>query len=346
MTTRRQILAASGISLALPRVARAQTPKLQTIRSTAKSWIWLAEDYATQAGFFAKTGVEVAFTASGRGNNFPALAGSGIDIVLSDPGVALPAVAQGFKARTFLQTVNRYASHVVVKFDVLARAGITEASPAAAKFSALKGLRMATTGAGSAPDNLLRWLAVQGGVDPNGELRLVPVQGGGPGMVAALQQGVIDGFCLSSPTSDIAVARAGCAYLFNMVTNPPPGMAPFCYIVASCAQKALTENREALVRYAMGIALALRAMNDDPASFKVFAVKYLELDPAIADAAFAANGGIYFRDPTPTDALFQKNVDFMNVSLRSQDQPELPKTLGFADVYDTGIVGEALRRLS
>jgi ABC-type nitrate/sulfonate/bicarbonate transport system substrate-binding protein len=348
MTTRRAFLAgAGGAVAALPRAALAQPkPHIQTIRSTAKSWIWLAEDYATAAGFFARAGVDVAFTASGRGNNFPALAGSGIDIVLSDPGVTLPAVAQGFKARTIVQTVDRYASHVVVKASVLARAGVTEASPAAAKFAALKGLRMATTGAGSAPDNLLRWLAVQGGFDPNTQMRLVGVQGGGPGMIAALQRDVIDGFCLSSPTSDLAVARADCAYLFNMVTNPPPGMDPFCYIVASCAQRALTENREALVRYCMGIALALRAMNDDRPAFKAFAVPYLELDPAIADAAFAANGGIYFRDPTPNDGLFQRNIDFIDVSLKSQDQPPLPASLHFADVYDTSIVAEALRRLA
>ena len=345
MTTRRAVLAGAAVS-ALPRVVVGQTaPKLQTIRSTAKSWIWLAEDYAGAAGFFRRVGVEVGFTASGRGNNFPALAGSGIDIVLSDPGVALPAIAQGFRARSFLQTVNRYASHVVVKAEVLTRAGVSESSAAVEKFGALRGLRMATTGPGSAPDNLLRWLAVQGGVDPNAGMRLIPVQGGGPGMIAALQQGVIDGFCLSSPTSDLAVARAGCGYLFNMGTNPPPGMDPFCYIVASCSLRALSENREALVRYAMGIALALRSIHADPLAFKAFAVGYLELDAAIADAAFAANGGIYFRDPTPSAGLFQRNVDFMNVSLRSQGEAALPPGLGFGDVYDLGVVGEALGRL-
>ena len=249
--------------------------------------------------------------------------------MLGDPGEAINARNQGFGVRSFVQTVARYASHIVVKADVLAKAGVAEVSDVGAKAAALRGLRMGTTGPGAAPDNLLRWMAKRGGMDSNKDMRLVPVQGGGPGMVAGLQQGVIDGFCLSSPTADLAVSRAGCAYLFDMAANPPPEFSPFLYIGASTSERAIGAKREALVRYAHGIALALRAMRADPERFRAFAVGWLELDPAIVERAFASNGRIYFESPVPDDALFRRNIAFLNVSRTAQGEEALPEDLAF-----------------
>ena len=72
---RRTLLAATGA--ALPRFAIAQgAPELQTLRSTSRSWLWLAEDYGRVGGFFDTAGVKVVSNASNRGTNIAALAGS------------------------------------------------------------------------------------------------------------------------------------------------------------------------------------------------------------------------------------------------------------------------------
>lgn len=343
--SRRSALAGLAGALATPALAQ-RVPTLQTMRSSARSWIWIAEDYARAGGFFAQAGVEVVSNSSGRGNNVPALAGSGVDIVLGDQSATLPAFAQGFRARTFAQLTNRYATHVVVRRTVLDRIGVHADSPLPDRYAALKGLTLGTTGSGSATDTLLRWLGVQAGLDPGTQIRLTPIQGGGPGMIAAIQQNAIDGFSLSSPTSDIAITRAGCAYLFEMCRNPPPQMDPFCYIVASASLRSLAENREALIRYTMGIALAQRAAAADPARYKAFAIEFLELDAAIADAAHASNGQILFPDPRPTEDLFARTKAFVNTVIVSQKEPPLPESLGFPQVYETGIAAEAVRRLN
>jgi NitT/TauT family transport system substrate-binding protein len=341
---RRTLLAAAGA--ALPRFALAQEmPELQTLRSTSRSWLWLAEDYGREGGFFAKAGVKVVSNASNRGTNIAALAGSGPDIVLGDPGEAFNARSQNLAIRSFVQTVGKFSSHVVLKQDVMAKAGVTESSPVAQKIALLRGQRLGTTGPGGAPDALFRWLALQGGMDPNKDLRLVPIQGGGPGMLAGLQQGVIDGFCLSSPSSDLAVAKAGCAYLFDMAVNPPPQLARFCYIIASTSEKTLAAKRDAIVRYATGIALTLQSIKQEPDKFKAFAIPFLQLDPAIAEHAYASNSKIYFEQPVPDPALFQINVDFLNTTNATQGVDKLPASLTFASVYDTSIATEALKRL-
>jgi NitT/TauT family transport system substrate-binding protein len=344
--SRRAVLAIGAAAATLPRFAIAQSmPEITTIRSTAKSWIWMAEDYAVHGGFFTQAGVKVLASASSRGTNITALVGPSVDVEWGDPGEAMNARKENLKFRTIGQTVGKFGSHVVVKKEILEKAGVTEASPLEKKLALLRGLRIGDTGPGGAPDNMLRWLSVRGGMDPNKDIRLVGIQGGGPGMIAALGKGVIDGFCLSSPTSDIAVGKFGCDYLFQMVLNPPPEFQNFTYIICNTAEKTLHERRDALVRYVAGLALSLRSIRTEPAKFKEFAIPFLELDPSIAENAFEGNAGMYYPDPRLTEAQFKSNLMFINTANKSAGLDPMPDSLTFASMYDPSIAEEAMKRI-
>jgi hypothetical protein len=91
--------------------------------------------------------------------------------------------------------------------------------------------------------------------------------------------------------------------------------------------------------------LTLRAIYDDPAKFKAFAVPFLELDPAVADGAFATNSKMYYRDPRLTEPQFQTNLDFINIANRSAGADPMPASLTFASMYDPSIAEEAMKRL-
>jgi NitT/TauT family transport system substrate-binding protein len=352
MLSRRSLAAATGAALLAPafsyRVfAQTAVPELQTMRSTAKSWLWAAEDYANAGGFFDKAKVKVVSNASNRGTNIAALAGSGVDVVLGDPGEAMRGKSSGMAIKTFIQTVNKYASNVVIKKSVLAKLGVSETSPVDKKIAALKSLRLGTTGPGAAPDALFRWLAVAGKMDPNTDIRLVTIQGGGPGMLAGLQQDVIDGFCLSSPTSDLAVQTRDCAYLFNMALNPPPFFENYLYICASTSEATLRnpDKREALVRYSHGISMALKAINSDRAKLKEWANKWFEgLPPEIADVSFDINSKIFFTDPTPQLALFSNAVDFISIVNKTMNADIIPASLTFDAQFDTAVAKEGVAR--
>ena len=350
--TRRTMLAATGSALAVPVFSPAvlgqgAMPELQTMRSTAKSWLWAAEDYAAAGGFFEKARVKVVSNASNRGTNIAALAGSGVDIVLGDPGEAMRGKGSGMAIKTFIQTVNKYASNVVIKKSVLDKLGVNEAAPLERKIAALKGLRLGTTGPGAAPDALFRWLAVNGGMNPNTDLRLVTIQGGGPGMLAGLQQDVIDGFCLSSPTSDLAVQTRDCAYLFNMALNPPPFFQNYLYICASTAEATLrnADKREALVRYCHGISLALRSLNTETGKLKTWADKWFEgLPPEIAQVSFDINSKIFFSDPVPQPTLFANNVSFINAVNKTMNADLIPASVTFESQFDAAVAREGTAR--
>jgi NitT/TauT family transport system substrate-binding protein len=346
---RRKLVAGAAMAAAVPTrvLGQAPLPELQTLRSTAKSWLWAAEDYATSGGFFEKARVKVVSNASNRGTNIAALSGSGVDIVLGDPGEAMRGKSSGLPIKTFLQTVNKYASNVVIRKEVLDRLGVNEQAPVDRKIAALKGLRLGTTGPGAAPDALFRWLSLQGGMNPNSDIRLVPIQGGGPGMLAGLEQNVIDGFCLSSPTSDLAVQTRGCAYLFNMALNPPPYFEEYLYICASINEASLrnADKKEALVRYCHGISLALKSIAADKAALKVWADKWFEgLPPEIAQVSFDINSRIFFTNPAPAGALFAKNVDFINKVNQTMSADPIPASLTFDAQFDTSLATEGFAR--
>ena len=349
--SRRALVTSGGALLGatlLPKGLRAQgaAPELSTLRSTSKSWLWAAEDYANAAGFFTQAGVKVTSNASNRGTNIAALQGGGVDIVLGDPGEASRARSQNLAIKTFVSTVNRYASHVVLKKDLLAKAGVDETSPADKKIAMLKGLKLGTTGPGAAPDALFRYLASQGGLNPERDMQLVTLQGGGPGMLAALQQNAIDGFCLSSPTADLAVQRQSCGYLFQMALNPPPFLAEYQYIIASAGEDTIKTKRDALVRYAKGIALALRSISAEQDKFKAWAKDWFEgMDPDIFESAYANNSRIYFADPTPKESLFAKNLEFISTVNKLMGAEAMPATVTFQAMVDPTIAQDAMKGL-
>ena len=225
---------------------------------------------------------------------------------------------------------------------------MNEKSPFEKKAAALKGLKLGTTGPGAAPDALLRWLGAQSKLDPNTDFRLVPIQGGGPGMLAALEQNVIDGFCLSSPTSDLAVKDRACGYLFNMALNPPDALKEYLYIIASTSEAHLNnkEKREALVRYSQGIAMALKDINGDPKEFRAWADKWFEGLPAdIFGQSFEINSKIFYSNPVPKEENFKANVDFLNLIQKTMNADPIPASLTFKEMYDTSVSEEAMKRL-
>jgi len=320
--------------------------KVSSLRSTARSWLWSAEDFASQRGLFTQAGLTVEMAATNRGVNHDALLSGAADILLGAPTQNMRAQLRRQPVRLIAGMVNKFASNIVVKKAFAEKAGVTEASPVEAKAAALRGLKIGTTGPGAGPDQLTRWVMRRGKIDPDRDAQLVPIQGGPNAMIAAFDKGQIDGFCLSSPTSDVAVQKFGGAYLFNMVTNPPPELSDYLYITASVTERTIKEKPAELTAYCRGIALALRGIHADRDAFKAWANTYFkDLDPALFEAAFANNVGIYMKTPVPTRAQFQTNLEFLEAELKTLQQPAPPAGYKFEDAWDLSFSQKAVAGL-
>jgi len=335
--------AATAITFARPAWAAGE---ISSLRSTAKSWLWAPEDLAIERGLFAKSGLKVSMAATLRGVNQDALLSGAADILLGAPTQNMRVQIKGQPIKMICGFVNKYASNVVVKKKFADAAGVTEQSPVDAKARVLKGLRLGTTGPAAGPDQLLRYLLNKAKLNPERDAQLVPIAGGGQGMLAALQNDNIDGFCLSSPTSDVAVEKFGAVYLFNMATNPPSELNDYLYISASCSEKTLKEKSDLIVDYCKGIALALRMIHENPAEFRSWAIAWFKgLDPALLETAYKNNAGIYMKTPIPTQAQFDLNRKFLADGLKLLGQADVPAGFSFGDAFDLKYVNAAMKSI-
>ena len=99
------------------------------------------------------------------------------------------------------------------------------------------------------------------------------------------------------------------------------------------------------MRYCQGIGAALKSIRDDRPALKAWADKWFEgLPPQIAEVSFEINSRIFFDNPVPKAALFQKNLDFINAVQRTMGAEPLPATLSFEALYDPSIATEAMAR--
>jgi NitT/TauT family transport system substrate-binding protein len=329
--------------------ALAQTPLagVRSIRSTAKSWLWMVEDVALERGFFKRAGLEVGSTATLRGENTPALIGGGADVVLGNPVEPMRAALQRQSVVVFVGMVNKYASHVVVKKTIADRLGVDDDAPFEAKARALKGLKLGTTGPGASPDMLFRYIFRKAGMDAARDATLVTISGGGQGMLAALERSEIDGFCLSSPTSDLAVRKFGATYLFNMGKDPVPDLKDFLYIAATTTKRYAESNRAQILAYTKGVVDALRFIKTEREKFlEIVGKTFGNVDPELVQAAFPSNYPIYMDDPTPTKRHFELNMEFLRhqIAIMGQKTPVSPDTLKYEDVYTPEFAEQALRK--
>ncbi|WP_372621740.1 ABC transporter substrate-binding protein [Falsiroseomonas sp.] len=316
-----------------------------SLRSTSKSWLWAAEDYGVARKHFEGSGLTVEQASTQRGVNHDALIGGAADILLGSPIQNMRVQFRNQPVVLILSMVNKFASNIVIRKEIADRLGVTEQSPLEAKGAALKGLKIGTTGSGGGPDQLVRWAMRRAGLNPTTDAQLTPVRGGAA-MIAAMERQQIDGFCLSSPTSDIAIQRAGATYLFNMATNPPAQLADFPYIGAAVTQETLRNKGPQLTAYCRGIALALRQIHQDPADFKAWSKGWFEgMTDALFNVSFDNNVPIYQRDPVPTQAGFQANVEFLDEDLKSIGQPGVPDGYTLQKAYDLRFVEQAMRQL-
>ncbi|MEZ5740136.1 MAG: ABC transporter substrate-binding protein [Burkholderiaceae bacterium] len=328
-----------GIGLAPAMAATLQTT---TLRSTSRSWLWAAEDFAINAGHFDKAGLKVDMAATERGVNHDALLGGAADILLGAPQQNMRVQILGKPVVVIAGLVNKFASNVVVKKAIADKMGVTEDSPIEKKAAVLKGLRMGTTGPGGGPDQLVRHFLRLAGLDPNKDASLVPVRGGSA-MIAAMQQDQIDGFCLSSPTSDLAVSKAGATYLFNMANNPPPDLADFLYISASITEETAKNKPDELVAYCKGIALALRAIDQDKATFKAWARGWFSaMDDELFETSYNNNINIYMKTPVPTRQQFEINLKFLKETLAETGQKPVPDDYTFEKAFMLDFVNKAV----
>src|SRR5215470_10867353 len=203
-----------GLSLALSASGTAQTPRPLRVTIPVIGMNFLPLFVAADKGMFAREGFDVEIiSTSGDGPDVDALIAGSVQFTISTPNRLLTSYEQGKPLLAIMNMANRNAIDCVINKDVAGRLGITESTPLDQKLKALKGLKVAGTRPGAFTYLVLVDYAKRAGLVPQQDLQILGV-GGGPGMIAALENGQIDVACNTSPTTDLMVKR-GKAIMFT-----------------------------------------------------------------------------------------------------------------------------------
>jgi sulfonate transport system substrate-binding protein len=253
-----------SLLLAVPGATQALKPLRVTIPVIGMNFLPLF--VAADKGLFAKEGFEVEIiSTSGDGPDVDALIAGSVQFTVSTPNRLLTSYEQGKPLLAIMNMANRNAIDCVMNKDVATRVGVSESTPQEQKFKALKGLKVAGTRPGAFTYLVLVDYAKRAGLIPQRDLQILGV-GGGPGMIAALENGQIDVACNTSPTTDLMVKR-GKAIMFthNSVGNDP-AYDDFLFELLYVRPDFARANPETVRAFCRALLAAIADIRDTPTS--------------------------------------------------------------------------------
>ncbi|MGW3614016.1 ABC transporter substrate-binding protein [Micromonospora sp. NPDC005163] len=282
-----------------------------SLTQSTTGFLYLPSYVAEHAGYYKDQGLDVSIKDLGGGSeNVAAVVSGSADVALTAYSSIVSAREAGAPVVAIGSLMDQYASNVVISKAAAARAGVTEDSSSEEKIRALKGLKLGITSPGSGTDQLFHYLFRQVGLDADKDATLLPIGSGSP-MIAAFKTGKIDGFSLSSPTSDLA-ARQGGVMLFNLSKGEYKPLEPFLYIVAVANSRTLDKKSRVLTCFSKAIGHALQLIHDDPKkAAEVARPAFADIDEDLYQSAFDANVAAYPESPVIEKADAQKVFDFL-----------------------------------
>jgi NitT/TauT family transport system substrate-binding protein len=214
----RAAAAAAVLCLALaPIHALAQAKPLQKLRiAIPVPALFFYPLFAAQdKGFFADEGLEVeVISTNGDGPDVDALIAGSVQFTVSTPNRLFTSYEQGKPLKAVMSMTNKMIISCFMNKESAAKAGIKDDTPFAEKIRKLKGMTLGGTRPGAFTYVMGIDYAKRAGLVPQKDLKLVGV-GGGPQMIAAVENKAVDLGCFGAPTPELAVSRGKSVWFVN-----------------------------------------------------------------------------------------------------------------------------------
>lgn len=295
MFVRRRTALMAG--LALPMLAASRAHAADTVRigqaTPALSFLplWAARAYQT----FDTAGLALSWAAIPGGDPaaLAALDAGDIDLAAVGSDTALAAIAKGQPFLLVYSLLSKMSLQVVASGALLKRTGTGPADPLPKRIGALKGAVVGVSAVGGTQDRVARWVAAQGGLDPQTGLQVAMV-GPPPAIQAAMENSRIDAFALSPPEPGVAKSRGYGHVLIDPDKDFPSlhGL-PNLVLVAKRDPDAATAKRITAANTAMTLGAKQVTANPDQAADRIQAQFFSKIaQPIMRNAVRSMLGGL------------------------------------------------------
>jgi NitT/TauT family transport system substrate-binding protein len=302
------LLAGAAIVPATIPAAAQPTEKLK-VAIGASGLYFLVHFVAEGAGFFKSEGLELDTIDVTTGpRQVAAVMGSSVDIAPLGLQLVIQAQSRGGDMVAICAGYDIMPMSLVLSNEAVAKVGIKPGMSTDEKIKLIKGLRIGITGPGSGTDDMIRTLVSVRGLDPDKDIKILPL-GNGDSMIAAMQKGLTDGFVITSPFPETAVARK----LATIVAEPLMGEVPEAqgvpYIVMGTSRATLAAKRPQLVKAVRAWTKSMKFMQENKDEARKVARHYFKsMEEPVFNAAFDK----YLRGVATQPLIPPENVERVN----------------------------------
>ncbi len=304
-------LAVAVTVIASTAAATAQGPRVK-IREVHTGTIFMAPVFiAEAAGFFAEEGIDLElFEVESGALATAALVAGQVQITDADPFQAVELRRQGKQILFIYNLTKRVTLDMVMHPEVARAKGISRTTPLAQRLAALRGLKLGITRPGAATDVYMRYYLKRAGIDPDRDVQLISIGGGGS-LLAALRTRQIDAFHLSAPTPYIAEQDGYGVFIIKGSAGDVPELDGIIYTGIAVHNVYANRNPDVLRRWIRAAQKGYRLMRTDPTAAVTHLRKHVARDPALLARILPDLISALSEDGVMSEQIMQRTLDFL-----------------------------------
>ncbi len=249
-------------SVASPAVAaEPTTPEQAMLALPAINLAFIDSYIAEDQGFWKAAGLEVKTRiVTGIGATNAVISGS-VDFAFASGPTLTRANAKGQKLVALATTIDQSDESIIIRKDIAEAAHFDPAAPLALRAKVLKGLTIATAGAGAIPDVVLKVVAKEAGLAPE-DITTTPMQP--PEFIAAFKLKSIGGFVSGPPFAEIALLDGSGVMVSDTTKGEPTQYSPVASALLLTRADFCPAHRSICAKLVHGVAEASRFARDHP----------------------------------------------------------------------------------
>ncbi|MGC1780120.1 MAG: ABC transporter substrate-binding protein [Xanthobacteraceae bacterium] len=271
---------------------------------------------AADEGIFKAHDLDVEIiSTNGDGPDIDALIADSVQFAVSTPNRLLTAYQQGKPLLAVMNVVDRMGIACFMNKAVATRVGLEDAKTLVDKFKKLKGLTIAATRPGAFTYLLAVDYLKRAGLIPQKDAKIISV-GGGPAMIAAVENDEADMGCFGSPIIELAVKRGKSVWFVNNTRGEDPQYNEFLFELLYVRPDYAKQNPDLVRKMAASLLEANRwiAHATQEQLLAVAKKRFAAVDDATLWTAIENVRPAYSQTGVITENAVQAAVDFLKAT--------------------------------
>ncbi len=312
----RSALIGAIAAVVLPWAARAQATHV--VLALPTTTLTFATDFlASDAGYFKDEGLDVSMPTLVGVASINAVINGSADFADGTGPVFLRAAAHGQRLLAIANLIDRPMVELVLRTDVYDALKIAPTMSLAERAKLLKGKTIAIQGVGSIVHAWERFVAARGGLDPETDVRIAPMDP--PAMLPALLTKAVDGFATSLPYTTEAVMTGTAKMFASAPQGDAPDILPFADGLIMTRQATCEAPGDKCRHLLRALARANTLIREHPAeALDMLRPRYKQMKPELLEAAWRIVAPAHTADLRVTMKSFE-NSERVNLEAKLLD---------------------------